>query len=209
MRARRVRDEGPVSFLSRLSGDRPPRELSEDERFARERLAIARNLAAVLNTKKGVGSVVADLGLGDYEGKREGDAIAPHFGVRSKKEMLPDLTAEIEQQVLCFEPRLKAPSVTFEEHLSELSVAALRPDGGRTVFEKHLSELSVAALGPDGGRTLSALRGPGAGRPSAPYAAFSIRGSLRGRRARFRIALHTKYRDVVVVDITSDIDEEA
>jgi type VI secretion system protein len=144
----RVRDEAPVSFLSRLAGDRPDREPSEEERFARELLAVSRNIGAVLNSRKGYGSVVSAFGLGDYEGSLDEEGTWEiHLGTR---DILSVLLPELTEQLARFEPRLLAPK--------------------------------VKVLGRDGN-----LR-----------AVFSIEGSLSGRPVRFRVALHTIYRDVVV-----------
>lgn len=109
MKDLRVRDESPVSFLSRLRGRRPSRELTEDQRFEREVLAIRRNLEAVFNTRKGSGSVVSAYGLGDYEGKVADDGTPePLMGT---KDILAVLEPEIERQVRSFEPRIVDPSV--------------------------------------------------------------------------------------------------
>lgn len=80
-----------MSFLSRLA--QSPRE-SEIER-------IARNLYFVLSTRKGVGSVVEDFGLGEYETETNTQACVRR------------LVAEIEAAVVRYEPRLRAPAVTL------------------------------------------------------------------------------------------------
>ena len=144
----RVRDEAPVSFLSRLGGGRPDDEPEGEARFEREVLAITRNLAAVLNTRKGTGSVVADLGLGDYEG-----TIAPDGSFQARiatKDVLAALVPEIGAQVARYEPRLADPA--------------------------------VAVVGRD--RDLRAI--------------FALTGLCSGRPVRFRLSLHTLFRDVVV-----------
>ena len=79
------------SFLARLTGAAPRPEIE----------AVARNLEHLLNTRKGCGSVVAELGLGDYEA-----APNTHHAVLS-------LRAEIEQLVRKYEPRLREPRVTL------------------------------------------------------------------------------------------------
>lgn len=63
--------------------------------------AVARNLEHLLNTRKGCGSVVAELGLGDYEA-----APTTHHAVAL-------LRAEIEALVQRYEPRLAGPRVTL------------------------------------------------------------------------------------------------
>ena len=98
----RVREEAPVSFLSRLGGKRPTEEPLDDARIEREILAVTRNLTALLNSKKGTGSVVPDLGLGDYE------------AYLSTRELLPVLVAEIGAQIARHEPRLAGPKVVVD-----------------------------------------------------------------------------------------------
>lgn len=61
--------------------------------------AIVRNLDHLLNTRKGCGSVVAELGVGDYEA-----APTTHHAVLA-------LRAELEQLVRGYEPRLAEPRV--------------------------------------------------------------------------------------------------
>ncbi len=79
------------SFLARLTRAAPRPEIE----------AVARNLEHLLNTRKGCGSVVAELGLGDYEA-----APNTHHAVLT-------LRAEIEQMVRTYEPRLHSPRVTL------------------------------------------------------------------------------------------------
>jgi predicted component of type VI protein secretion system len=134
--------------LSRLGGRRPDPEPCGDARFERELRAVSRNLAAVLNSRKGTGSVVADFGLGDYEGGRARDGtLGPHIAT---KDILAVLVPEIRAQVARYEPRLADPEVTV--------------------------------LGRD--RDLRAV--------------FVLTGVLSGRRMRFRLALHTVFRNVEV-----------
>lgn len=103
MRRARLRDEGPVSFLSRLGG-RGAGEPAPEERFRREVAAVIRNLEHIFNSRKGVGCVVASFGLGDYEGVTLADGTAqPRLGT---KEILRVLVPEIEAQVRQFEPRV-------------------------------------------------------------------------------------------------------
>jgi type VI secretion system protein len=78
-----------MSFLSRLAGIEPEHELD----------AIARNLEALLNTRKGVGSVVQGYGLGDYEA---------HWNT---PDLVRSLIAEIEAGVRRYEPRIADPRV--------------------------------------------------------------------------------------------------
>lgn len=78
-----------MSFLSRLARIAPEDELD----------AIERNLEAMFNTRKGVGSVVAGYGLGDYEAFLNTPAL------------LRTLTAEIEAGVRSYEPRIADPEV--------------------------------------------------------------------------------------------------
>jgi predicted component of type VI protein secretion system len=146
--APRIRDEAPVSFLSRLGGRRPEQEPADEARFDREVLAVTRNLTAVLNSRKGTGSVVADFGLGDYEGLRAPDGTwEPHLATQ---DILSVLVPEIGAQVARYEPRIKDPR--------------------------------VAVLGRD-----EHLR-----------AIFAVTGVISGRRVRFRLALHSVFRDVRV-----------
>ena len=153
----RVRDEAPVSFLSRLRGRRPDREPTENARFEREILAVVRNLTAVLNSRKGTGSVVADFGLGDYEGMRAPDGtLSLHLAT---KDILSVLVPEIRAQVARYEPRIADPAVTV------------------------------------------------VGRDRDLRAVFALTGSVSGRPARFRLALHTLFRDVVVEAETEGLAE--
>lgn len=148
MMPRRVRDEAPVSFLSRLGSKRPDSELSDEARFEREVVAITRNLGAVLNSRKGTSSVVSDFGLGDYEGESApGGAPRPHLAT---KEVLAVLVPELAAQVARYEPRIADPRVEV------------------------------------------------LGRDRKLYALFEVTGSVAGRPARFRLALHTVYRNVLV-----------
>lgn len=147
MKRARLRDEGPVSFLSRLGG-RGAGEPTPDERFRREVAAVIRNLEAIFNTRKGVGCVVRSFGLGDYEGLTTRDGTnQPRLGT---KEILRVLVPEIEAQVRRFEPRIVGPSVEV------------------------------------------------LGRDAWMRALFGVRGAVSGRQLRFRLALHTVYRDVEV-----------
>lgn len=103
-----LRDESPVSFLSRLRG-RGTTAIAPDDRFRSEVLAILRNLESILNTRKGTGCIVADYGLGDYDGRTASDGAN---GLRiGTKEILGVLVPEIEAQVRRFEPRIEDPSV--------------------------------------------------------------------------------------------------
>jgi type VI secretion system lysozyme-like protein len=79
------------SFLSRLTQAQAPTGAE----------AVARNLEHLLNTRKGCGSVIAGLGLGDYEA-----APNTHHAVLA-------LRAEIEQMVRVYEPRVVDPVVTL------------------------------------------------------------------------------------------------
>jgi len=63
--------------------------------------AVVRNLDHLLNTRKGCGSVVAELGIGDYEA-----APTTHQAVLA-------LRAELERLVRGYEPRLGDPKVTL------------------------------------------------------------------------------------------------
>jgi predicted component of type VI protein secretion system len=104
----RVRDEGPASFLSRLGG-RDAGEPVPEERFRREVAAVLRNLESIFNSRKGVGCVVADYGLGDYEVATLADGTQqPRLGM---KDILGVLMPEIEAQVRRFEPRIVGPKV--------------------------------------------------------------------------------------------------
>jgi predicted component of type VI protein secretion system len=104
----RLRDEGPVSFLSRLGG-RGAVEPAPEERFRREIAAVIRNLESIFNSRKGVGCVVADYGLGDYEGVTLKDGT--HQARLGTKDILGVLMPEIEAQVRRFEPRIVGPKV--------------------------------------------------------------------------------------------------
>lgn len=79
------------SFLSRLTG-------SSGWTMA---ALVAENLGHVLNTRKGCGSVIRELGLGDYEA-----APNTHAAVLV-------LTRELQAAVLRYEPRLQAPEVVL------------------------------------------------------------------------------------------------
>lgn len=61
--------------------------------------AVARNLTHLLNTRKGCGSVLAELGLGDYEA-------APNAA-----EAVVALRDELRRLVERYEPRVQAPEV--------------------------------------------------------------------------------------------------
>lgn len=76
------------SFLDRLTGSARP--LPEQ---------VARNLVNVLNTRKGCGSAIPDLGLGDYE-----EAPNTHDAVLV-------LERELRELVLRYEPRVLEPTV--------------------------------------------------------------------------------------------------
>jgi predicted component of type VI protein secretion system len=107
VRSARVRDEAPVSFLGRLRG-RGAVEPAQGERFRREVAAIVRNLEAIFNTKKGVGCVIPDYGLGDWEGRiGEGGECQPRLAT---KDILDVLGPEIEAQIRRFEPRVTSLS---------------------------------------------------------------------------------------------------
>lgn len=80
-----------MSFLHRLA--QLPAESTVE--------SVARNLGAVLNTRKGCGSVVADFGLGDYEAHT------------STAEVVSALQQEIVTLVRRHEPRLAQPRVTL------------------------------------------------------------------------------------------------
>ncbi len=102
------REEAPVSFMSRLRG-RSRAEPVPEERFRREVRTVARNLEAIFNTRKGVGCVLPDYGLGDYEGSLAEDGTPePRMGT---KDILAVLVPEIEMQVCRFEPRIEGPNV--------------------------------------------------------------------------------------------------
>lgn len=62
---------------------------------------VARNLGVLLNTRKGCGSVIADLGLGDYE------------GYPNTTEAVSALADEIAALVRRHEPRLAQPRVAL------------------------------------------------------------------------------------------------
>lgn len=85
---------GPLrsSFLSRLVGT-PSTDLATQ---------VADNLGHVLNTRKGCGSVIPQLGLGDYE-----DAATTHDAVLV-------LVRELRALVLRYEPRLTDPEVVLQ-----------------------------------------------------------------------------------------------
>lgn len=63
--------------------------------------SVARNLGVVLNTRKGCGSVIADFGLGDYD------------GYPNTIEAVSALKDEIAALVRRHEPRLARPQVTL------------------------------------------------------------------------------------------------
>jgi predicted component of type VI protein secretion system len=105
----RLRDEGPVSFLSRLGGRGAGGEPRPEERFRREVAAVIRNLEHIFNSRKGVGCVVASFGLGDYEAVTLADGTQqPRLAA---KRILRVLVPEIEAQVKKFEPRIADPAV--------------------------------------------------------------------------------------------------
>ncbi|MCH9679846.1 MAG: GPW/gp25 family protein [Deltaproteobacteria bacterium] len=79
------------SFLSRLVG------VASTDLSAQ----VATNLGHVLNTRKGCGSVIPELGLGDYEG-----AATTHDAVLV-------LVRELRALVVRYEPRLRDPEVTL------------------------------------------------------------------------------------------------
>ena len=84
------------SFLARLTQAPPPPGIA----------AVVQNLEHLLNTREGCGSVVAGLGLGDYEaGKTTHQAVLL-------------LRAEIEKLVRSFEPRVLEPRVKLLGRLS-------------------------------------------------------------------------------------------
>lgn len=60
---------------------------------------IVRNLEHLFNTRKGIGSVVTEFGLGDYE-------VAP-----STHDAVVLLRAELEESTRCYEPRIASPQV--------------------------------------------------------------------------------------------------
>lgn len=66
---------------------------------------VAENLGHVLNTRKGCGSVVQELGLGDYEA-------APNT-----HDAVLVLVEELRTAVLRYEPRLREPEVTLRGRL--------------------------------------------------------------------------------------------
>lgn len=66
---------------------------------------VAENLGHVLNTRKGCGSVIRELGLGDYEA-------APNT-----HEAVLVLLDELRAVVLRYEPRLREPEVTLRGRL--------------------------------------------------------------------------------------------
>lgn len=77
------------SFIHRLSQIAAPSE----------RDAIAQNLEHLLNTRKGSGSMVSPLGLGDYE------------AAATTRDAVVLLRAELEQITTRYEPRLKEARV--------------------------------------------------------------------------------------------------
>lgn len=77
------------SFIHRLSRIAAPSE----------RDAIAQNLEHLLNTRKGSGSMIAPLGLGDYE------------VAATTRDAVVLLRAELEQIVAQYEPRLQGARV--------------------------------------------------------------------------------------------------
>ncbi len=79
-----------MSFLSRLSQSAPEFEIDR----------IARNLQALLGTRKGCGSVLDDYGLGDYE------------AASNTADAVRILSGEIETLVHRYEPGLIEPHVT-------------------------------------------------------------------------------------------------
>jgi type VI secretion system protein len=80
-----------MSFMNRLACDR-------SEPVQR---SVARNLTAVLNSKKGYAEASEIFGLGDYD---------EHLATRP---LLEALTREMLQNVKAFEPRAERPELTF------------------------------------------------------------------------------------------------
>lgn len=80
------------SFLARLMGSPSPSAATQ----------VADNLGHVLNTRKGCGSVIPELGLGDYEA-------APNT-----HEAVLVLLRELRALVLRYEPRLRQPEVVLQ-----------------------------------------------------------------------------------------------
>lgn len=104
-----------MSFLSRLARIGPEHELD----------AIARNLEAVFNTRKGVGSVVEGYGLGDYEA---------HWNT---PDVVRTLTGEIADGVRRYEPRIADPEVELlarDAHLWIRFVVSGTVSGARHAF---------------------------------------------------------------------------
>jgi predicted component of type VI protein secretion system len=146
----RIADEAPVSFFSRLRGERPAREPAGDLRFSREILAIERNLESILNTKKGAGSVVSTFGLGDYEGSERADGEPdPYLGTRA---ILAVLVPEILDQVRRYEPRIAHPRIEKPGRDGRLRViftvngaVSARPARFRITFDTVYRNVLVAA----------------------------------------------------------------
>jgi len=80
-----------ASFLARLTQS-PARSMPT---------LVADNLGHVLNTRKGCGSVIPELGLGDYEAEP------------NTHEATLALEREVRALVLRYEPRLREPQVTL------------------------------------------------------------------------------------------------
>ncbi len=89
-----------ASFLARLTQS-PARSTST---------LVADNLGHVLNTRKGCGSVIPELGLGDYEA-------APNT-----HEAVLVLEREVQALVLRYEPRLREPQVKLRGRLGYRAV---------------------------------------------------------------------------------------
>jgi type VI secretion system lysozyme-like protein len=143
---------------------RPPAEATREPSFV-EKLAMARrhggraeewsaqpvdaadlspliaNLGNVLRTKKRHGSVVADLGLGDYDNPQR------------IKETMATLEREIREAVTRYEPRLRAPRVQAVDraangriHYEITGTVAGAPVKIAVVFDTYLRTVDTVAL---------------------------------------------------------------
>ncbi len=78
-----------MGFLDKLNGSMEERTIE----------SVAKNLEAVLNTKQGYGAVIEVYGLGGYD------------VYQATKPLIKALTAEMDQAIVRFEPRLEEPKV--------------------------------------------------------------------------------------------------
>jgi predicted component of type VI protein secretion system len=90
-----------MGFLDRLAGER--------EETAQE--SVARNLTAVLNSRKQHAGIIEVFGLGDYD---------EHLATRPLLEML---TKEMMEAIKAFEPRARKPELTYMGRESTLFAA--------------------------------------------------------------------------------------